>query len=236
MERSGMAIKGRHGKVWLMTIALVILPWGGVFVLLYGAGLLIVRERRVAALRDLVRRRGTSRRLLGVWVLLLTILPVYGASRMPGVHEVARLITAPAVFDSHIEDAATRHGVSADLIAAIIEIESQFNPRAVSRRGARGLMQLMPATAASLGVGDPFDPRENIEGGVRHLRRLMDRFGNDLPLVLAAYNAGAQAVIDHGGIPPYYQTRQYVKRILRRLDRDGAKTGEPKNGVPSRRV
>lgn len=203
MERSGMAIKGRHG---------------------------------VAALRDFVRWRGTSRHLLGVWVLLLTILPVYGASRMPGAHEVARLITAPAVFDSHIEDAATRYGVSADLIAAIIEIESQFDPRAVSRRGARGLMQLMPATAASLGVGDPFDPRENIEGGVRHLRRLMDRFGNDLPLVLAAYNAGAQAVIDHGGIPPYYQTRQYVKRILRRLDRDGAKTGEPKNGVQSRRV
>jgi len=231
-----MAIKGRSGRVWLMTVALVILPWGGVLVLLYGAGLLIVRQAQVTALRDIVRWQATGRQLLGAWVLLLAILPVYGASRMPVRHEVARLITAPAVFDSHIEDAATRYGVSPDLVAAIIEIESQFNPRAVSRRGARGLMQLMPATAASLGVGDPFDPRENIDGGVRHLRRLMDRFGNDLPLVLAAYNAGAQAVIHHGGIPPYYQTRQYVKRILRRLDRDGARTGEPKPGAQSRRV
>lgn len=234
MKGSGMAIQGRNGRAWLMTVALVIVPWGGVFVLLYGAWLLIVREP--LTLRDLVGWRGTSRHLLPVWVLLLTILPVYGTSRMTGAHEVARLINAPAGLDSHIEDASTRYGISADLIAAIIEIESQFKPRAVSRRGARGLMQLMPATAASLGVGDPFDPRENIEGGVRHLRSLMDRFGNDLPLVLAAYNAGAQAVIDHGGIPPYHQTRQYVKRILRRLDRDGAKTGEPKNGVQSRRV
>src|SRR3989454_7037187 len=84
-------------------------------------------------------------------------------------------------------------------------------------------MQLMPETAASLGVGDPFDPRENIEGGVRHLRALMDQFDNNLPLVLAAYNAGRQAVIDHRGIPPYRQTRQYVSRILRRLDLDDAK-------------
>ncbi len=127
-------------------------------------------------------------------------------------------------IDCHIKDVAIRYGVSEDLIAAIIETESSFDPRAVSRRGARGLMQLMPATAALLGVGDPFDPRENIEGGVRHLRALMDRFDNDLPLVLAAYNAGEQAVIQYGGIPPYPQTRQYVSRILRRLNRDGTKT------------
>jgi len=81
----------------------------------------------------------------------------------------------------------------------------------------------MPTTAASLGVGNPFDARENLEGGVRHLRSLMDRFDNDLPLVLAAYNAGEQAVIDHGGIPPYRETRQYVTRILRRLDRNATK-------------
>src|SRR5206468_10081586 len=84
-------------------------------------------------------------------------------------------------------------------------------------------MQLMPATAATLGVGDPFDPRENIEGGVRHLRSLMDRFDNNLPLALAAYNAGEQAVLRYGRVPPYRQTRQYVSRILRRLDREGAK-------------
>jgi soluble lytic murein transglycosylase-like protein len=81
-------------------------------------------------------------------------------------------------------------------------------------------MQLMPATAQILGVSDPFDPRENIQGGVRHLRALMDRFDNNLTLALAAYNAGAKAVITHGGVPPYRETRQYVKRVLRRLDRD----------------
>src|SRR5712691_11518098 len=123
-----------------------------------------------------------------------------------------------------IDRVATRYGVHPDLIDSVIRIESAFNPRAVSRKGARGLMQLMPETAAGLGVGDPFDPRENIEGGVRHLRALMDRFDNDLPLVLAAYNAGEQAVIQYGGIPPYPQTRQYVSRILRRLNRDGTKT------------
>jgi soluble lytic murein transglycosylase-like protein len=168
-----------------------------------------------------------SRHLLGGSLLLLTMILGSMASRMTGAPEVPHSTNVPAAFNSHIKDAATRHGVSEDLIAAIIEVESEFNPRAVSRRGARGLMQLMPATAAGLGVSDPFDPRENIEGGVRHLRGLMDRFDNNLPLVLAAYNAGRQAVIDHGGIPPYQQTREYVRRILRLLDRDGVKTSDP---------
>ena len=168
-----------------------------------------------------------SRHLLGGSLLLLTMIAGSMASRMTGAHEVPHGTNVPVAFNAHIKDAASRHGVSEDLIAAIIEVESQFNPRAVSRRGARGLMQLMPATAAGLGVNDPFDPRENIDGGVRHLRRLMDRFDNNLPLVLAAYNAGRQAVLDHGGIPPYQQTREYVSRILRRLDRDGARSSDP---------
>jgi soluble lytic murein transglycosylase-like protein len=146
----------------------------------------------------------------------------YTASRVTGAHEIphgAKALTrAPAGLHFHISEVATRYGVSEELIAEIIEAESGFNPRAVSRRGARGLMQLMPATAVYLGVGDPFDPRENIDGGVRHLRSLMDRFDNNLPLALAAYNAGERAVIDYRGIPPYRQTRQYVKRILRGLD------------------
>ena len=107
-------------------------------------------------------------------------------------------------------------------MAAVIEAESEFNPRAVSRRGARGLMQLMPKTAKTLGVDDQFDPKENIEAGVRHLRALMDRFGDNLPLVLAAYNAGEVAVIKHRGVPPYRETRAYVKRIMKRLDRTRA--------------
>jgi hypothetical protein len=127
-------------------------------------------------------------------------------------------------IDTHIEEVATEHGVAPKLVAAIVAVESQFNPRAVSRRGAEGLMQLMPQTAAYLEVEDPFDPRDNIDGGVRHLKRLMRRFHNDLPLVLAAYNAGEQAVINHRGIPPYRETRQYVVRVLRRYDREQART------------
>jgi hypothetical protein len=112
-----------------------------------------------------------------------------------------------------------RYDIPPILVAAIVEAESEFNPRAVSRRGARGLMQLMPGTASSLRVSDTLDPYENIEGGVRHLRRLMDRYRGNLPLVLAAYNAGEQAVMVYGGVPPYRETRQYVNRILRRIGR-----------------
>jgi soluble lytic murein transglycosylase-like protein len=178
----------------------------------------------------------SNRRLRGLAVLLLTMIPGYIACRVTDSHAIRHVVDTGSglqegivrtpsgmSIDSHIREVATRYGVSEDLIAAIIEAESEFNPRAVSRRGARGLMQLMPETAARLGVDDPFDPRENIEAGVRHLLSLMDQFDNNLPLVLAAYNAGEHAVIGHGGIPPYRETRQYVSRILRRLDRDGAK-------------
>jgi soluble lytic murein transglycosylase-like protein len=134
--------------------------------------------------------------------------------------------------ESDIRELATRYGLSEDLIAAVIEVESEFDPRAVSCRGARGLMQLMPPTAATLGVRQLFDPRENIEGGVRHLRAMMDRFRNNLPLALAAYNAGEGPVIHYRGIPPYPETRQYVNRILRRLDRHGATTVPVVNASP----
>ena len=123
-----------------------------------------------------------------------------------------------------IREAAGRYGVPEKLVSAVIRVESAFNPRAVSRKGAQGLMQLMPATAAQLGVRDSFDPRENIDGGVRHLRGLIDRFSNSLPLALAAYNAGERAVTTYRGIPPYAETRDYVTRVLYLYDgsRDGA--------------
>lgn len=126
-------------------------------------------------------------------------------------------------IDAHIREDASRYGVSEDLIAAIIEAESRFDANAVSRRGALGLMQLMPSTATTLGVSDPFDPRENIDAGVRHLRAMMAHFPDNLPLALAAYNAGERAVIRHRGIPPYRETREYVHRILRRVHGNGAK-------------
>jgi soluble lytic murein transglycosylase-like protein len=118
-------------------------------------------------------------------------------------------------YHQEIMEAAKRYGVPPRLVAAIIRTESDFNPQAVSIKGARGLMQLMPATARALGVADSFDPRANIDGGVRHLRGLLDRLGNDLALVLAAYNAGEQAVAQHRGVPPYPETQHYVARVLR---------------------
>ena len=105
---------------------------------------------------------------------------------------------------------------------AVIRVESGGNAGAVSPKGARGLMQLMPATAAVLGVRNAFDPRENVEGGVRHLRYLMERYPGNLPFVLAAYNAGEGAVSQHSGIPPYPETQQYVRKVLGFLGRAAA--------------
>src|SRR5207247_5350223 len=119
-----------------------------------------------------------------------------------------------ARYGSEIKDAAERYGVPERLVQAVIRVESAFNPKAVSVKGAQGLMQLMPETASMLGVRNSFDPKQNIDGGVRHLRGLIDRFGNDLPLALAAYNAGEQAVMNHRGIPPYPETRDYVTKVL----------------------
>lgn len=121
-----------------------------------------------------------------------------------------------AAIAAHVRSAAARHGVPESLVAAVISVESEFNPRAVSPRGALGLMQLMPGTAALLGVRNAFDPRENIEGGAKHLRDLLDRF-SDTHLALAAYNAGAQAVVRHGGVPPYPETRAFVARVMSRM-------------------
>ena len=134
---------------------------------------------------------------------------------------VPKTFSTPLLTDL-IRGASQRHGVPEQLISAVIRVESGFNARAVSRKGARGLMQLMPETAAILGVRDSFDPVENINGGVRHLRGLLDRFGNDLPLVLAAYNAGEGAVNTYRGIPPYPETQSYVGRILSILGGDAS--------------
>lgn len=113
-----------------------------------------------------------------------------------------------------IAEASARYAVPERLIWAVIRVESGFDNRAVSRKGARGLMQLMPTTARMLGVRNVFDPRENIHGGTRHLRAMMERFPYDLPLAIAAYNAGEKAVLDFRGVPPYPETRDYVVRVL----------------------
>lgn len=117
-------------------------------------------------------------------------------------------------YDALIEREAKRWNVDASFVSALIRAESNFEPRAVSRKGARGLMQLMPATARRLSVSRPFDPASNVRGGVRYLRELVDRFGDRPDLVLAAYNAGEGAVEAYGGVPPYRETVAYVHRIL----------------------
>jgi soluble lytic murein transglycosylase-like protein len=116
---------------------------------------------------------------------------------------------------------AARHGVDPGLVLAVIAVESAFHPSAVSPKGARGLMQLMPATAAELGVSDAFDPEQNLDGGVRHLRELLRRYQGDLTRTLAAYNAGAASVERHGGVPPWPETRDYVAAVLRRYHEGG---------------
>ena len=121
--------------------------------------------------------------------------------------------TSSAVFDRLIAREARRHGVSPALVKAVVKAESNFHPEAVSSHGALGLMQLMPDTADSLGVSDPFRPEENVWGGTRYLREMLDRFG-DVRHALAAYNAGPSAVDRFGGVPPYPETREYVDRVL----------------------
>ncbi len=110
--------------------------------------------------------------------------------------------------------AARRHGLDPELVMAVVSVESGFRPQAVSPKGAQGLMQLMPRTATSLGVADSFDPAQNLDGGSRHLGQLLTLYGGDLARALAAYNAGAGAVHRHGGVPPYKETRAYVKKVL----------------------
>lgn len=119
-------------------------------------------------------------------------------------------------FRPLIEAAAIGEGVDHRLLTAIIQVESAFNPGATSRRGAQGLMQLMPGTAEEYAVRDPYDPEENIRGGARYLRRLLDLFAGNLPLTLAAYNAGEAAVQRFAGIPPFGETREYVRRVQAR--------------------
>ena len=125
--------------------------------------------------------------------------------------------TIPQAYKELVTQVAARHGIDARVVNAVIRVESAYDSRAVSAKGARGLMQLMPATGRQYGALDLFDPKVNIEAGVQHLKKLLSRY--DLPLALAAYNAGEAAVDRFGGIPPFRETQAYVSRILRLINR-----------------
>ena len=120
----------------------------------------------------------------------------------------------PAEFEQLIRNCSEKYGVNPCLVKAVIHAESGYNPNAVSSKGASGLMQLMPGTAKSLKVADRFNPKDNVEGGVKYLRFLLDTFRGDVSLAVAAYNAGLNKVAKYGGIPPYNETRTYVNRVL----------------------
>jgi len=159
-----------------------------------------------------------TRKSLLVWTTLIALLLPWGADvwgdTSPWVDSPRA--SHPGALRDLITAAAAREGLDPALVEAVVAIESAFNPRAISRKGAMGLMQLMPQTAARYGVSDPFDPEENLTGGIRYLRDLLHRFDGDLRYALAAYNAGETAVLTYGGIPPYRETREYVRLVLAR--------------------
>jgi soluble lytic murein transglycosylase-like protein len=158
-------------------------------------------------------------------VISLTSRPKHGATvvkRLPDSNKPNAPVRMPSDtskerftrYDEHIRQAAALYQIPEELVRAVIKVESDFDPRAVSPANARGLMQLIPATADRMLVTDVFDPRQNIFGGVRYLRILANLFNGDLTLTIAGYNAGEGAVMRHGGIPPYAETQEYVKRVL----------------------
>jgi soluble lytic murein transglycosylase-like protein len=122
-------------------------------------------------------------------------------------------------FDPIISEASKKYGIEAPLIKAVIKAESDFDPNAISHKGARGLMQIMPMNYRLLNVENPFDPNQSIEGGARYLRDMLDRYNGSINLSLAAYNAGPGAVDRHGGVPPYPETTEYIERVLRYYQR-----------------
>ncbi len=119
-----------------------------------------------------------------------------------------------SMYDTYIREASRIHDVSFLLLKAIVKVESNFNPKAVSKKGAKGLMQIMPSNFRELGIKDPFDPRENIMGGARYFRQLLDRFNNNIHLALAAYNAGPDSIEPSGGIPRIPETEDYVRKVM----------------------
>jgi Transglycosylase SLT domain len=191
-------------------------------VLVAAALVLVAAEARaeIAVLTNGMTLKITARRVEGD----IAFLTLKGGGEMGVAASLVRGVVPDEVLDEIVPGpggdiealavaAARRHGLDPELVLAVIAVESAFRPNAVSPKGAQGLMQLMPFTARRFGVSDPFDPRQNIFGGVQYLRLLLDLFQGDIALSLAAYNAGENAVARYRGIPPYKETRSYVQKI-----------------------
>lgn len=152
--------------------------------------------------------------VLGVLLCAAPLFAMYLRSRLPDSLAAFFFRDSSSYYDKHIQNVCEQYDLDFLLVKALIRAESQFDHMAVSPRGAMGLMQLMPATARDMGVRNPFNPKENIEGGARYLRYLLKRFNNDLTLALAAYNAGPEVVKRYKGVPPYRETREYLKKVM----------------------
>src|SRR5579864_7685277 len=170
-----------------------------------------------------------------------TAMPQTGVVASPAI-PTATASLPPARSTANVADAVSaasdRYRLDPDLLNSVIRAESGFNPHAVSRKGAQGLMQLMPETASKLGVPNAFDPEANVDGGTRYLRELLERYNFDLIKALAAYNAGPHRVEQFGGVPPYYETRAYVARIVKDFNKKKIAQGKasaPQNNVAQKK-
>jgi soluble lytic murein transglycosylase-like protein len=187
-------------------------------------------DDRRGPLRSCAGRRRADRRraakAAGILMAAITLLPSLRGGQGARTLDASEVQPAPprpdgapdapdqrSPFEGFIEEASALYGVSSDLVRAVIQTESGFDPKAVSGVGAKGLMQIMPRTARALGIQDPFDPKQNIFGGVKYLSMLLERNNGNVALALASYNAGPGNVAKHGGIPPFGETRGYVKKI-----------------------
>ena len=146
-------------------------------------------------------------------------LPSAGSKPVPAPTQAASVLLNRQDLDDVVNGAGERHQIDPDFINSVIRAESGFHQNAVSRKGAQGLMQLMPGTASQMGVANPFDPNANVEGGTKYLRELLEKYNFDVPKALAAYNAGTKRVDQYRGVPPYYETQAYIARIIRDFNR-----------------
>jgi soluble lytic murein transglycosylase-like protein len=192
-------------------------PMGGLFAVSLGL-LVSIADIKLPAETD----RGASASLSAVSMRNIAAFydHVWAMSGESDIDDLSETVFIPArepavnPYDLLIHEAAGLHDVDSDLIRAIIMVESQFNPNAKSKRGAKGLMQLMPVTAGGLDVVDLLNPHENVHAGARYIKTLLDRFDGDVKLALAAYNAGPQSVIRYDGVPPYKETRLFIARVF----------------------